>query len=602
MTAMDRVLDACRAKCGEPKKQGRAYRFAHPCHPEGDEARSFSVQETADGTVLIKSHKPSYTEEDCLNVLGVKWSELFPKVDKRGEKHMGDGSRAVYAYEYVGAMGDPTARVIRYETKNNGKKFTQFRYEGEKAVPGLNKPDGDKVVLPLYLLPFVQQAIEHGNPVYLNEGEEDARACMRQGICGTTKAGGAGSAWHPEVLEQLRGADVVIIADKDEPGYKAASTAYLLLEGIAKSRRIVEAKEGKDARDHFEQYGHGVADFVDRSDLHPKKATLSTTCLNGVFNPVEMQYLVEPYLPLGKAVLLDADGGTGKTTFCLAIAAGLSQGQLPNGLGSCPPAKTLYLMGDNDTPEELETVYRANGGREKHLITHCGAFPLDNEHLQLIENTIEEHGVKFLVLDPFLYFLNGLVRDINDSVQVLPYCQALGKMIERAKVACIAVRHVPKSAMAQGGTFGGLGSVQFRNSFRGNLHMRKHPEERGVVMVHDDKGSLLNPTGEPMAFRRVGLEVQFLSDWVDPLNQGIRTCSKDKTEAWLKEHVPCEWTPTANIDARAKAEGFAINGTFLRARKALCEGAKINGVWHTRLIDPFNEDMPQTHYWQKEVS
>jgi hypothetical protein len=92
------------------------------------------------------------------------------------------------------------------------------------------------------------------------EGEKDVLALESIGAAATCSAMGAGKAhlfdWTP-----LRGRHVCIVADKDEPGRKHAAQVAGLLEGIAKSVRIVEAAVGKDAADHVAA-GKGIDEFV----------------------------------------------------------------------------------------------------------------------------------------------------------------------------------------------------------------------------------------------------------------------------------------------------------------------------------------------------
>jgi hypothetical protein len=76
--------------------------------------------------------------------------------------------------------------------------------------------------------------------------------------------------------ETLRGADVVIIADKDEPGRNHAQLVAGKLHGVAKSVRVIElpdtgGKTVKDAADFFAAGGTAetIFELVDR--LRPSR-------------------------------------------------------------------------------------------------------------------------------------------------------------------------------------------------------------------------------------------------------------------------------------------------------------------------------------------
>jgi putative DNA primase/helicase len=98
------------------------------------------------------------------------------------------------------------------------------------------------------------------------EGEKDADTLNRLGNFGqkdfvaTCNSGGAGK-WEPTFAHYLAGARVVVVQDKDDPGRKHAKQVADSLRGLAKTVRIVQAKEGKDATDHV-LAGYGVEDFV----------------------------------------------------------------------------------------------------------------------------------------------------------------------------------------------------------------------------------------------------------------------------------------------------------------------------------------------------
>lgn len=72
------------------------------------------------------------------------------------------------------------------------------------------------------------------------------------GYTATCNPMGAGRGkWRPEYTETLRGANVVVVADRDEAGYAHARTVARALEGVAKRVVLVEPAVGKDAFDHL---------------------------------------------------------------------------------------------------------------------------------------------------------------------------------------------------------------------------------------------------------------------------------------------------------------------------------------------------------------
>jgi hypothetical protein len=95
-----------------------------------------------------------------------------------------------------------------------------------------------------------------GRPVYLCEGEKDADA-MRQAyaVCATTNPFGA-MTWARDsarygYADHLRGADVVIIQDRDTAGVRRTHQIMASLVDVVASLRIVQAAVGNDAADHI---------------------------------------------------------------------------------------------------------------------------------------------------------------------------------------------------------------------------------------------------------------------------------------------------------------------------------------------------------------
>lgn len=259
------------------------------------------------------------------------------------------------------------------------------------------------------------------------------------------------------------------------------------------------------------------------------------------FTPVEVDYLWEPYLPKGKAVFVDADGGTGKTSWFIALAAGLSVGALPMG-GDCDPMKTALFFRDADLEEEYETVYRANGGKAGFISYKKDDRYLDRGFADEMVATIKANGIAIWCMDPFFHFLPGAVN-LNDGQAVLPYCNLVNYVAKKTNTTGLCVRHVGKGKMGVSAASElGLGSQMLRNTLRGQIVMRWHPEERGVVVVTDEKGSILIPRGDAFQFRRRGLVIEYLTDRCgeDPFDKhqvGRPATTMATVTTWLAEFL-----------------------------------------------------------------
>jgi CHC2 zinc finger len=95
-----------------------------------------------------------------------------------------------------------------------------------------HKPDGitSEKQVP-YQAPSLIEAVEFGETVFITEGEKDADALILQGVVATTFSAG----WKDHFTGYFEGADVVIVADRDDDPVKP---------GLRKALRVAEALLG----------------------------------------------------------------------------------------------------------------------------------------------------------------------------------------------------------------------------------------------------------------------------------------------------------------------------------------------------------------------
>ena len=149
--------------------------------------------------------------------------------------------RIVATYNYTDAAGELLFQVLRFEPKD----FRQRRPDGRG---GWIWKKGEQV---LYRLPEVLEAAI----VFVVEGEKDAESLRARGFVGTTNAGGAKAPWLPQYTEALRGREVILIPDADEPGRRRVLRIARALLGVAARIIVLELDGAKDISEWFEQ-GH----------------------------------------------------------------------------------------------------------------------------------------------------------------------------------------------------------------------------------------------------------------------------------------------------------------------------------------------------------
>src|ERR1022692_3434872 len=167
---------------------------------------------------------------------GIDFKRALTEVDQLIGRSNGARSklrRAVAIYDYTDEAGELLFQCLRYEPKG----FSQRRPDGCGGwIPNIRG-----VPRVLYRLPKLAPA----GIVLVAEGEQDVHTLESLGFVATCNPMGAGK-WRPEYAKMLRGKEVLVFPDNDEPGRKHADHIVRSLAGIASTVRIVQVPVGKD--------------------------------------------------------------------------------------------------------------------------------------------------------------------------------------------------------------------------------------------------------------------------------------------------------------------------------------------------------------------
>ena len=213
--------------------------FMAKCPAHDDRKPSLSIAER-NGKVLFHCHA-GCSQESVLDAL--KSRALWEQSAEQPAK-----PRIVHTYDYTDENGRLLYQIVRYEPKN----FKQRRPDGTGGWVWRKHP---RQVL--FHLPKVLQA----PIVFVVEGERDVETLRESGFVATTNAGGAKAPWMPEYTECLRGREVVLIPDNDEPGRERGERiALALLQQVAKLR-LLQLPEAKDITEWFGQ-GHSETELI----------------------------------------------------------------------------------------------------------------------------------------------------------------------------------------------------------------------------------------------------------------------------------------------------------------------------------------------------
>ena len=257
-------------------------------------------------------------------------------------------------------LDEPVA-IYSYVDEDGVLQFTKNRYRPKRFAifdslghPGIN--GGRRV---LYNLPQVLKAVAAGDVIYVVEGERDADRLNSLGFTATCNFDGASDGerpkWRQEYSEHLGGAQVIIIADNDDPGTRHAKAVAASLKGHARSR--TEGK-GDDVSDHLDA-GFSLEELIPIGVDPDVAARLrhGGCILDAPRVPVAVWGDDEDiFWAQGQSLIIAGHDGTGKTT----LAGNLVRARMGLGGGKVlglpvRPGKRRILVLMMDRPDQAKS-------------------------------------------------------------------------------------------------------------------------------------------------------------------------------------------------------------------------------------------------------
>lgn len=580
----------------EKSKHARIFGFPglRACCPaHQDDNPSFYAWEGDDGWLHVRCSKCS--EDDICKALDLT-------EDDRRLTAKADPAPSIQ-YLYDSPDGKHVLMKVRKTLPGGKKDFRLWGWDVSKFVPTLSHMNGQRYIL--YNARKVRTAIAAGVTVYINEGEKACDLMTSHGLVGTCQPFGADkdpkNKWRDEYTLFLKGAKVCIVADRDEVGEAYAQYVAAQLVGVAKSVKVVQSKTTKEKDDAYDHLisGGSEKDWHVRDDLLPTSDDFTVVTLDDV-QEEPADFLWEPYFRLRHINLVDAKGGSMKTTMVIAFACGGSIGVLPFG-GKCEPFTTI-LFNCEDTQGEAKVLFnKIGGGDPKRLVHITDHFQLNASGLAKVERLIQKTGAKLVVFDALSYYLAGLIRNPLDGMEIAPHLNRLRDLARKTDTAIVNVRHFAKYSKDKDVTEMGAGAEQWRNSHRTQLVLRPHPEASRYTFVQPAKGSLIAGAGEAFAFSMQNDIFGWIKDPDLSVFDQASNISGTKLEAakvFIRELCTDQFILSDQAWKQVKAAGHA-DATIKRALASMKEAGEItykrfdkNGPYHWHIpvkevVDPF---------------
>jgi len=477
-----------------------------------------------------------------------------------------------HVYKYRDQEGMVVFEVVR--TKNP-KGFYQRR-------PGPNgKPiNGLGGVTPvLYNLPVLKTA-DPSVTVWVCEGEKDADRLGSHDLVATTNPMGAGK-WRDEYAEVLRGRPVAILPDNDEPGRQHAREVAQSLQGKAVSVKVVELPglpEKGDVSDWLDAGGTvgrlrellretaewappATPEFVPVSSTNGDAGQNGAPLANGdaggsatrpshtlpfrdcseadlgiiraesvVMTPIEWLWLYR--FAAGEMALLAGDGGLGKSSLLLAIAAIITRGsQWPDKSGLAPVGSVIIVSAEDSRETTLKPRLVALGADLGHVYFVTARVKMPprpgEDSVVNVQQSLQDRAywkevfsriphLKMMIIDPIPSYLGRGVNDAKNSELRSVLEPFLDDVTRPAGVALVANTHLNKNVDSSTPVHRITGNTAYGNLPR-NVHFvirdRDNPNRRLFKQAKcnnapDDLSALAFSIEKAMVPSATGLDIE----------------------------------------------------------------------------------------------
>ena len=223
--------------------------------------------------------------------------------------------------------------------------------------------------------------------------------------------------------------------------------------------------------------------------------------------PAPVNWLWNPYLPMGMLAMLSGDPSSGKTYGSIAIGASFTVGRVPCCDETCEPADVLYLTVENSLAHVLRPRFDSLGGNPDRFHVLRGAcsdieknksqfFPVSLSDVDLLEETLQMTKARLVVVDPIQTYLGAGV-DSHRSNETRPVLDGLARLAEKHSCCMLLVRHINKASTNRA-IHRGLGSIDFTGAVRSELLAGSDPEDpnrRALVHIKSNVGQLGSSVG-----------------------------------------------------------------------------------------------------------
>lgn len=470
MLAIETVRAAMRAHGINVPDTKTSWRQRCPAH---DGKRNSLAVKRGDRCVLLKCHSKGCRPEQIAASVGLSMDQLRDDTpgSHRATTTSGHTSfRDVDIYPYRDEAGEVLFEVVRQEQGERlpGKKpIKRFQVRVTRGRRYLYSLDGVRRVL--FDLPEVIEAIAEEKIVLVVEGEKAVRAAARLGYVATTNFGGAGN-WAKDGVdsygysESLRGANVCLLPDNDEPGVGHMLDLGRSLQKVGADVRVVRLPELPpkgdlcdwiDAGGTATALGRLIEDAVlfgewERELLDAASPLPMPKRLLDVSQEAGPEFLVEELLVAGEISWFGGHDGVMKSALALHLSAAVAVGGRAFRRFQTKKGPVLFVSGED--PEgiirnRVEAMCAGESWDLRHALENIHALALsgldmsDEAWRAALKAYVANIRPVLIVLDPLFELISG---DENSNTEARVVVRLLRELTTICGSTVIVVHHFKK--------------------------------------------------------------------------------------------------------------------------------------------------------------
>ncbi|HEX3539633.1 MAG TPA: AAA family ATPase [Acidimicrobiales bacterium] len=414
------------------------------CPAHTDRNPSLSVTR-GDGKIAVHCHAGCSVNQ-IVEALHLTVNDLFDQTSNSNGHADPDRAAIERTYDYTDPAGTLLYQVVRMAPK----AFRQRHPDGNGGWVW-NMQGVDRT---LYRLPQVIDAVRRGRRVWIVEGEKDVEALETAGETATTNPGGAGK-WRREYNQHLKGARVVIVADRDDTGRRHALDVAVELGDVARTIRLVEPVHGKDAAEHLGA-GYTIDDFQGDPEPRPPLEWFTAAEHAAIVDGAPpVGWLIRPIWPADGYGVVAAEMKAGKTWAALDMAVAVAAGTPWMGMWACDtPGPVIVCLGEGGQRKMLRRLRAIAAFHQvayENLPIHvCFRVPhlTDRNHLEALTEKVTAVSPTLVIIDPLYLAARG--AKASQLIEMGEHLEAVQQVAQNSGAALALIHHWNKTGTGQG--------------------------------------------------------------------------------------------------------------------------------------------------------